>query len=855
MVAALDGEFPSQLPIKDGKITLHWSTRGRLDPYLKVELVWGFALFPANTAHVVSLTASFKTGKRVLLHDGEQVHAVLREAAQRTYAWQRDGHSFAIQELLEGPRDVSRFRFVIDSAFSFQTKKAGAAFTTVELSVEVPPRADAYEVPPKPRLWTPREEEDLHALVRSQWVKGAAEGGINAPWPVDWAAVAGHLGTGRPAADVERRWTSMQASKRAREADGAPRDSQAEWLEAQVLASQPPARVEPILARQSQAEKDALARAASPPATAPASPLWPDAQAAMADFAEASSIVDSSSRGQHLDPRALACVQWASQVDELKKHIGTRGLETLSAGREPMPGFADTWARLRTRRAEILENMSRSEKSPSAAAMFAARRQALEEAAGPGELAYALRTLGTNIAAARREQMQYVARKFSDAVGDAALERAYITLREARQDKTQKAHVILLETCSAGAACAAAIVDLLDLEDEERQCASLRALAAFRAANEAETRARVAREKLEKLEEVTHEAEARARELRAELEEVKASSPTATSPAKPPTGQTDDDLLIAAALALATPRADEAVASSAPTLAGAAPAEASDSDSDSEWDENDAACETLLAAERAAAEKRTQSRAEEAARHKEAITRRLTKRRSERPRDHAVAGSMTADSESDTESENGASVGTAYPVRARPPAPSRPASRPGTWGPDRLIMEIEGYIRKLFDTGIKAAFRKRLANARGNINALADLNEDVQKAAGAVEADTISRLTTSAASDPNEAVQEADAISWLTTSAASAEVEAQAAAEAKEDADQALAALGGEFGFALKYAAAGWERPTSFASPSSSPTAVTQRHLRTSVLAGAGIEAVNQRSDSRGGSRKPAILI
>ena len=222
MVVALDGEFPTQLPIKDGKITLHWSTRGRLDPYSKVELVWRFALFPANSAHVVTLMASFKTGKRVLLHDGEQVDMVLREAEKRTYAWQRDGHSFAIQELLEGPRDVSRFRFVIDSSFSFQTKKAGAAFTTVELSVEVPPRADAYEAP---QLWTPREEEDLHALVRSQWVKGAAEGGINAPWPVDWAAVAGHLGTGRPAAEVERRWTSMQASKRARESSRSSRDS------------------------------------------------------------------------------------------------------------------------------------------------------------------------------------------------------------------------------------------------------------------------------------------------------------------------------------------------------------------------------------------------------------------------------------------------------------------------------------------------------------------------------------------------------------------------------------------------------------------------------------------------------
>ena len=65
------------------------------------------------------------------------------------------------------------------------------------------------------------------------------------------------------------------------------------------------------------------------------------------------SIVHASTSGESLDPRALALVPWAHQIIELRTLIGAKGMETLSAGREPVPRFAVTWAKLRTQRAEI----------------------------------------------------------------------------------------------------------------------------------------------------------------------------------------------------------------------------------------------------------------------------------------------------------------------------------------------------------------------------------------------------------------------------------------------------------------------------------------------------------------------
>ena len=80
---------------------------------------------------------------------------------------------------------------------------------------------------------------------------------------------------------------------------------------------------------------------------------WVAVDEALADIAEAASIVELSTSGQSLDPRALALVPWAHQIIELRTLIGAKGMETLSAGREPVPRFAVTWAKLRTQRAEI----------------------------------------------------------------------------------------------------------------------------------------------------------------------------------------------------------------------------------------------------------------------------------------------------------------------------------------------------------------------------------------------------------------------------------------------------------------------------------------------------------------------
>ena len=74
---------------------------------------------------------------------------------------------------------------------------------------------------------------------------------------------------------------------------------------------------------------------------------------------------------------------------------------------------------------------------------------------------------------------------------------------------------------------------------------------------------------------------------------------------------------------------------------------------------------------------------------------------------------------------------------APPPAPSAsgvprgawtPAS-PRGWGPDQIAEEIRDHIGRL-DAGAQATFRRRLGDARGDVDALADLNEAVQEAAG-----------------------------------------------------------------------------------------------------------------------------
>ena len=58
---------------------------------------------------------------------------------------------------------------------------------------------------------------------------------------------------------------------------------------------------------------------------------WVAADEALADIAEAASIVDLSTSGRDLDPRMLALVPWAHQIIELRTLIGAKGMETLGA--------------------------------------------------------------------------------------------------------------------------------------------------------------------------------------------------------------------------------------------------------------------------------------------------------------------------------------------------------------------------------------------------------------------------------------------------------------------------------------------------------------------------------------------
>lgn len=136
---------PRHLPIRDGRITLNWSALGKYDRHSKIGLVWKFQLIPQRdlgSGHTVTLTASFRSGRRLIVHDGERVQYIVRESRERSYAWQMDGHSFAIQELPEGARDISRFRFVIDGTFSFTMPKGGTAFCNVSLvTARAPPGA------------------------------------------------------------------------------------------------------------------------------------------------------------------------------------------------------------------------------------------------------------------------------------------------------------------------------------------------------------------------------------------------------------------------------------------------------------------------------------------------------------------------------------------------------------------------------------------------------------------------------------------------------------------------------------------------------------------------------------------
>ena len=153
----------------------------------------------------------------------------------------------------------------------------------------------------------------------------------------------------------------------------------------------------PVAARGRRAASPALPprrppAPSSPPTGPPPQRQWDEARPwvaadeALADIAEAASIVDASTSGQDLDPRALALVPWAHQIIELRTLIGAKGMETLSAGREPVPRFAVTWAKLRTQRAEI-DRAARDAalpKLPAAAGRAAGRRRASVARGQPG---------------------------------------------------------------------------------------------------------------------------------------------------------------------------------------------------------------------------------------------------------------------------------------------------------------------------------------------------------------------------------------------------------------------------------------------------------------------------------------
>ena len=472
---------PRNLPIRDGSISLNWSALGKWDPRSKIGLVWKFQLEPRmdlGNGHTVTLTVSFRSSRRVIIHDGVRVEYSVREDRARSYAWRRDGHDFAIQELPNGPRDISRFRFVVDSACSFTTPGGQRAFIDVALSgtrspthaqpvsanaASALPCAEARVVDADPAsgtltaeraglYLTPAERQehifqvggvdaDLAralaasaresanarqfeadtALARQLSSDGDVARRPRAPIAPDGANAASPTAPPLPVASPSPRssvtWYWQEDPHRLTAHNPAlvkpphwvayPDDVQA-VLEAAFQAGHPTCtganNVVDLVARQQTNLRTGVKRAVlrddavfferdgcagpapgglrtpvppavvAPPAgtcaTASAGTLvaadraaterqwdearpWVAADEALADIAEAASIVHASTSGQSLDPRALASVPWAHQIIELRTLIGAKGMETLSAGREPVPRFAVTWAKLRTQRAEI----------------------------------------------------------------------------------------------------------------------------------------------------------------------------------------------------------------------------------------------------------------------------------------------------------------------------------------------------------------------------------------------------------------------------------------------------------------------------------------------------------------------
>ena len=87
-----------------------------------------------------------------------------------------------------------------------------------------------------------------------------------------------------------------------------------------------------------------------------------------------------------------------------------------------------------------------------------------------------------------------------------------------------------------------------------------------------------------------------------------------------------------------------------------------------------------------------------------------------------------AESDSDSDGDSDAAKETARGTR---PAPS-PILGGVSDGPEQLVRNIEAHIR-LLEPASRADFRRRLAAARNNISALAELNQAVATAAESPE--------------------------------------------------------------------------------------------------------------------------
>ena len=848
---------PRNLPIRDGSISLNWSALGKWDPRSKIGLVWKFQLEPRmdlGNGHTVTLTVSFRSSRRVIIHDGVRVEYSVREDRARSYAWRRDGHDFAIQELPDGPRDISRFRFVVDSACSFTAPGGQRAFVDVALSgtrspthaqpvsadaANVLPVAEARVVDADPGAatltaeragvyLTPAERQaalahvagvdaDLARALAASARESAnarqfeadtalarqlsSDGDVASPrrprapdapplaplsprsptapplpvaspsprpsatwyWqeephrltahnpalvkPPHWVAypddvqavleaafLAGHptcAGANNIVDLVARQQTNLRTgAKRAVLRDDAAFFEHADDRDAAAAFAppSPPAVVAPPSPALPQRRPPAPSSPPtgpppsrqweeappSPPAVvaprrppappAPAGPppprQWDDARPwvasdeALADIAEAASIVELSTSGQSLDPRALALVPWAHQIIELRTLIGAKGMETLSAGREPVPRFAATWAKLRTQRAEI-------DRAARDAALVEAPPSSPRRAPAPPAVSRAQELQ-------RRRDLQRSQAPPRPPAEDPLRLHARITalsFEEARHWAQEGATATaagddeeLTRALAASRARAAA---------EERHREDLaRALEASRDVAAAEERRRVQCATAD--DEVEYARHVHIGETPVPPGHVRVRVPPGMGPgseaaftapdgrvlrATIPAGATEDSLFD-----VRLPPRRTISEEASPAAPPSPPAEEA-----SPGRRGDVI--------RIFEEARRRHVAEEAT-AKDAV-----------PPRSRVAGRMMAESDSDSDGDGDEAKETARGARPAPP----PMLGGVPDGPEQLVRNIEAHIR-LLNSRARADFRRELAAARGNISALTELNRRVAQA-------------------------------------------------------------------------------------------------------------------------------